>query len=194
MDEKLFLMDEQRKWYLEMESTPGEDAVKDIEMTTKDLEYYIYLKQCQDWRRLTAILKVVLPGYPGSPAGNESTCNVGDSGLIPGSGRSTGEGIGYPLQDTWGFPCGSAGKESTCNVGDWGSIPGLGRSPGEGKGYPLQYSGLENSRDCIVHGVVELDTIEQLSLTTVGKMLSNPISYYREIICERKSQLMQQTS
>ena len=34
-------------------------------------------------------------------------------------------------------------------------IPGLGRSPGEGKGYPLQYSGLENSMDCIVHGVTK---------------------------------------
>ena len=43
-------------------------------------------------------------------------------------------------------------------------VPGLGRSPGEGKGYPLQYSGLENSMDCIVHGVTELDTTEQLSL------------------------------
>ena len=54
-----------------------------------------------------------------------------------------------------GFPCGSAGKESICNAGDLGSIPGLGRSPGEGKGYPLQYSGLENSTDCIVHGVTK---------------------------------------
>ena len=34
-------------------------------------------------------------------------------------------------------------------------IPGLGRSPGEGKGCPLQYSGLENSMDCIVHGVAK---------------------------------------
>ena len=50
-----------------------------------------------------------------------------------------------------GFPCGSAGKESAYNVGDLGSIPGLGRSPGEGKGYPLQYSGLENSMNCIVY-------------------------------------------
>ena len=47
----------------------------------------------------------------------------------------------------------SAGKESTCHARDTGSIPGSGRSPGKGKGYPLQYSGLENSRDCIVHGV-----------------------------------------
>ena len=52
---------------------------------------------------------------------------------------------------------GSAGKESACNVGDLGSIPGLGRFPGEGKGYPLQYSGLENSMDCIVHRVAEWD-------------------------------------
>ena len=41
------------------------------------------------------------------------------------------------------------------DAGDLGSIPGLGRSPGEGKGYPLQYSGLENSKGCIVHGVAK---------------------------------------
>ena len=53
---------------------------------------------------------------------------------------------------------GSAGKESACNVVYLGLIPGLERSPGEGKGYPLQYSGLENSMDCIVHGVTESRT------------------------------------
>ena len=57
-----------------------------------------------------------------------------------------------------GFPCGSAGKESARNAGDLGSVPGLGRSPGEGKGYPLQYSGLENSMDCIAHGVAKSRT------------------------------------
>ena len=57
-----------------------------------------------------------------------------------------------------GFSDGSAGKESTCNAGDLGSIPGLGRGPGEGKGYPLQYSGLENFKDCIVHGVAKSRT------------------------------------
>ena len=52
-----------------------------------------------------------------------------------------------------GFLGGSvSGKESACNAGNLGSIPGLGRAPGEGKDYPLQYSGLENSMDCIVHG------------------------------------------
>ena len=59
---------------------------------------------------------------------------------------------------TLGFPRGSAGKESVCNAGNLGSIPGLGRSPGEGKGYPLQYSSLEKSMNCIVHGVTKNQT------------------------------------
>ena len=37
-------------------------------------------------------------GFPCGSAGKESTCGVGDLGLIPGSGRSPGEGKGYPLQ------------------------------------------------------------------------------------------------
>ena len=53
------------------------------------------------------------------------------------------------------FPC---GKESACNAGDLGLIPGLGRSLGGGNGYPLQYSGLENSKDCMVHGVAKSRT------------------------------------
>ena len=57
-----------------------------------------------------------------------------------------------------GFPGGSAGEESACNAGDLGSIPGLGRSSGKGKGCPLQYFGLENSMDCIDHGVRKSQT------------------------------------
>jgi len=77
--------------------------------------------------------------------------------------------INMMYQYVLGFRCGSAGKESACNEGDLGSISGLGRSPGEGKSYPLQYSGLENSMDCIpgeFHGrhgpwgPKELDTTE----------------------------------
>ena len=48
-----------------------------------------------------------------------------------------------------GFPDSSVGKEFACNAGDPGLIPGLGRYTGEGIGYPLQFSGLENSMDCI---------------------------------------------
>ena len=67
-------------------------------------------------------------------------------------------GISYIL--LLGFPCGSAGKESICNTGDLGSIPGLGRSPGEGKGYPLQYSGLENSMNYTIHGILQARILE----------------------------------
>ena len=47
------------------------------------------------WRR------TVFWGFPDSSVGKESTCNAGDPGSIPGSGRSHGEGIGYPLQYSW---------------------------------------------------------------------------------------------
>ena len=40
-------------------------------------------------------------GFPDGSGGKESTCNAGDLGSIPGSGRSPGEGIGYPLQYSW---------------------------------------------------------------------------------------------
>ena len=42
-----------------------------------------------------------MKGFPDSSVGKESVCNAGDRGSIPGSGRSTGEGIGYPLQYFW---------------------------------------------------------------------------------------------
>ena len=73
--------------------------------------------------------------FPDSSAGKESACNAWDSGLIPGSGRSAGEGIGYPLQYFWSSlvtQLVKKKKESACNMGDLGSVPGLGRSSGEG--------------------------------------------------------------
>ena len=79
-------------------------------------------------------------GFPYSSDGKGSTCNAGDPGSIPWSGRSAGEGISYTFQYSWAFLV----------------VPGLGRSPGEGKGYPLQCSGLQNSIDCIVHGVTRV--------------------------------------
>ena len=57
-----------------------------------------------------------------------------------------------------GSPDSSGGKESGCNAGDPGSIPGSERSPGEEKGYSFQYSGLENSMDCKVHGITKSQT------------------------------------
>ena len=74
-------------------------------------------------------------GFFGSSADKESICNAGEPNLIPGFGRSPGEGVGCPLQ---------YGKESACSMGDLGLIPGLGRSPGGGHGNSFQYSCLEN--------------------------------------------------
>ena len=78
-----------------------------------------------------------------------------------------------------GFPCGSADEESTCNAGDLGLIPVLGRSPGEGKGYPLQYSRVENSMNCIVHGVTKSWT--QLSDFDVS------LSELQEMVMDREA-------
>ena len=44
---------------------------------------------------------LILKGFPGSSAGKESTYNTGDPGLTPGSGSSSGEGVGYLLQYSW---------------------------------------------------------------------------------------------
>ena len=51
-----------------------------------------------------------------------------------------------------------ADKAFAHNAGVLGLIPGLGRFPGEGKGYLFQYSGLENSIDCIVHEIAKSQT------------------------------------
>ena len=92
---------------------------------------------------------------PHRSVGKESACNAGDPGLIPGLGRSCWRRDRLPTPVFLGFPFGSVRKESACNVGDLGSIPGLGRSPREGKGCTLQYSGLENSMNCIFHGITK---------------------------------------
>ena len=83
-----------------------------------------------------------------------------------------------------GFPGGSAGKKSACNAGDLGSVPGLERSPGERKGYPLQYSGLENSMDCIVHGVAKSQT--RLSNFHFTSLPSPGISRLKDHLAKRK--------
>ena len=93
-------------------------------------------------------------GFPDSSVSEEPTFIAGDPSSIPGSGRRDRLSTSVFL----GFPYGSAGKESAYIVGDLGSIPGFGRAPGEGKDFPLQYSGLENSMDCIVCGVAKSQT------------------------------------
>ena len=57
-------------------------------------------------------------GFPGGSASKESACNAGDPGSIPGSGRSPGEKIGYPLHFL-GLPWCPDGKESACKWEAW---------------------------------------------------------------------------
>ena len=107
--------------------------------------------------------------------------------MIPGLGRSPGDGNGYPLQysslensvdsvvhgvaKNWtqqstfhfhfqSFPGGSDGKDPACSSGDVGSIPGLERSPREGNNYSLQYSSLVGYSPL---GCKESDTTERLT-------------------------------
>ena len=95
--------------------------------------------------------------------GKESPCNSGDPSSNPESGRSAGEGIGYPLQYSWASLVENYSPSIIYLGGDLGSVPGLGRSPGEGKSYPFQYSGLESSM-----GWKELAVTKLLSLFTVS--------------------------
>ena len=101
-------------------------------------------------------------GFPVSSVGKESACNAGDLGSIPGLERSTGEGIGYPIQYSWASLVAQLVKNPPAMPETWvqslGLIPELGISTGEGNGYPLQYSGLENSMGCIHHGVTKSRT------------------------------------
>ena len=57
-------------------------------------------------------------GFPGGSAGKESACNAGDLGLIPGLGRSPGEGIGYSLQCSWASTVSQLVKNLPANAGD----------------------------------------------------------------------------
>ena len=76
-----------------------------------------------------------------------------------------------------GFPDSSVGKESACNAGDPSSVPRLGRSTGEAIGYPLQYSGPENSMDCIVYGVASQETLF-LSARSGALRFSSPMAHF----------------
>ena len=63
-------------------------------------------------------------GFPDSSVGKESTCNAGDAGSIPGSGRSAGEGKGYSLQYSWASPVAQLVKNLPAMQETW--VPFLG--------------------------------------------------------------------
>ena len=107
---------------------------------------------------LPSFLFIFLFGFPDNSVGKESSCNAGDPSSIPGSGRSTEEGIGYPLQYSWASLVSHLVKSLSAMQETWVQSLSSEDPPGEGKGYPFQYSGLENSMDCIAHGVTKSQT------------------------------------
>ena len=112
----------------------------------------------------------VCVGFPGSSAGKESFYNAGDPTSTPGSGRSPGEGTGYPLQYSWASLVVQMVKNPPALWETWVQSLGLGRSPGGGHGNPLQYSCLQNphgQRSLVGYspwGHKESDTAEGLSI------------------------------
>ena len=77
-------------------------------------------------------------GFPDSSVGKESACNAGDPGLIPGSGRSPGEGIGYPLQYSWASLVAQLVTNPSAMQETWVQSLGWEDLLEKGKAYPLQ--------------------------------------------------------
>ena len=94
-------------------------------------------------------------GFPDSSIDKESTCNAGDPGFTPESGRSAVEGRGYPLQYSWAFLVAQLLKNLPAMQETWVRSLGWEDPLEKGKAYPLQYTGLESSMAYIVHGVTK---------------------------------------
>ena len=76
--------------------------------------------------------KLGVAGFPNSSIDKESACNAGDPSLIPGLGRSSGEGIGYPLQYSWALLVAQLVKNLPAMQETMVQFLGWEDSPGEG--------------------------------------------------------------
>ena len=108
------------------------------------------------------------PGLPCGSVGKESACNAGDPGSIPGSGRSTGEGTGYPLQYYWASLVAQLVKNPPAMRETWvqslvGKISWRRERLPTPVFWPGEFHGLYSPR-----GPKELDRMEQLSLFGEG--------------------------
>ena len=101
------------------------------------------------------LLQSLLCFFPGSPVGKKSTCNAGDPSSIPGSGRSTGKRIGYPIQYSWASLVAQLVKNPPAT---WVQSLGWEDPLQKRKATQFQYSGLEDPMHCIVHGVAKSQT------------------------------------
>ena len=99
-----------------------------------------------------------LLGFPHSSVGKKSACNAEDPGLIPGSGRSAGGVIGYPLQYSWASLVAQLVKNTAAMRETWVWFLGWEDPVEKGKATHSSISGLENSMDYVVHGVSKTQT------------------------------------
>ena len=108
-------------------------------------------------------------GFPNNSVGKESACNAGDPGSIPGSGRSAGQGIDYPLRYSWASLVAQLVKNPPAMLEDLDWIPGLGKISWRRERLPTPLFWPGES-----HGLYspqvrkELDTTERLSLSFHG--------------------------
>ena len=109
--------------------------------------------------------------FPDSSVVKESACNTGEPGSIPRMGRSSGEGIAYPLQYSWTSLVAQLVKNLTAMRETWVRSLGWEDPLEKGTATHSQYSGLENSMEWIVHGVIKswtrLSNFHLLYVTTV---------------------------
>ena len=103
-------------------------------------------------------------GFLDSSVGKESACSAGDPGLIPGSGRSPGEGIGYPLRSSWAYLVAQLVKNLPA-MHRPGFDPWVGKIPRRRGSLPTPvfWPG-EFHRLCSPWGRRESDTTERLAL------------------------------
>ena len=99
-------------------------------------------------------------GFPDSSVGKESICNAGDPGLIPGLGRSAGEGIGYPLQYSSASLVAQKGKNPPAILETWVQSMGLEDPPEKGKAAHSSILAGEFHGLCNPWGHKESDTTE----------------------------------
>ena len=85
----------------ELERSSGEKKSRPLQYSglENSMDCIVH-RVAKSWTRMSDF-HVPFSGSPDSSGGKEFTCKAGDPGLIPGSGRSAGEGIGYPLQYCW---------------------------------------------------------------------------------------------
>ena len=145
-----------------LERSPGEGTATHSNIRAWKIPWTIESMESQrvghNWATFTFL------GFSGSSAGKESACNAGDPSSIPGKGRSTGEGVGYPLQYSWASLVAQLVKNQPAMREMW--VPSLGwedplkkewpPTPGF---WPGESHGLCSPRTC-----KESDRAERLSL------------------------------